>query len=201
MTAAKTTGYLGLERKIASNEGGGMIHRWQYGRKLLAAKADRKQLPHGMLASLIADATKAGMKVSEREIQRRIQFATIYPTEATARKAIAEFGSWTELVNTGFPAIEIEQSDPPDAWDQISPIPGLAPVLTGSGRKVPLIEATVLDVKAYRDMYRQIHENYAKRLDLIERALATMHAGSDDPNANALEAWRRGAGDDLDEES
>jgi hypothetical protein len=194
--------YLRLETQIAADERGGIMHRWRFGRALLEAKSGRQQLPHGMAASLVKAATEAGLKLSEREIQYRIKCATVYGSETEVRSAAADFGSWRALCDAGFPAIESTEPDDleaagisaaaPDEFEQLSLIPGLAPAFKVNGRKVLLEEATVSDVEAYRDMYRQIHENYGKRLALIEVALEAMLDGSDgDLEANALEAWKR----------
>jgi hypothetical protein len=157
--------------------------------------------------SLVAAAEKAGLKVSEREIQRRVRCAESYDSEAKVRQALADFGTWSALAEAGFPPVQSDELDEveaagvstaaPDDYEQLSMIPGLAPVLSVAGRKIPLAEATVADVEAYRDMYRQIHENYGKRLALIEAALETMREGSDgDDDANALESWQRATGDE-----
>jgi hypothetical protein len=203
--------YLRMEMRIAADERGGIVHRWRYGRKLLEAKAGRQQLPHGMAADLVAAAAKAGLKLTEREIQYRIKCATVYESEAEVRTACSDFGSWSALREAGFPPVESDEPDDleaagistgaADEWTQLEiEIPGLAPVLSVDGRKIPLVEATVADVAAYYDMYRQIHENYGKRLALIEAALEAMREGSDDDDANAIEAWKAGTADDGDAE-
>lgn len=204
--------FLKLERTIARAERGGILDRWRSGRQLVEAKSGRKQLPHGMSADLIASATRAGLKLSEREIQYRIQCATAYDSEAKVRSAAADFESWRALCDAGFPAVEstdpadLEAAgisiDPPDAWEQLPLIPGFGEEITVRGRKVPLTEATVADAKAYRENFKQMHENFGKTLAQIDESVATMVDGSDgDDDANAVEAWKRGAGidDDTDE--
>lgn len=207
MSAKKATEYVKLARKIASDERGGVEHRYEYGSQLLAARAGRERLPKGFLADRIAEIDRAGLpKVNERELQRWMKFAEVYPTKAHRRHAMTLMGSWFEIVQQGFPEVEIDPSEiepdeldevgistkSPDAWEQLTLIPGLAPTLKVKGREVPLEDATVSDVEAYAEMYRQIHANYAKRLALIEQALSAMRDGSSDPEANAVDAWRRG---------
>lgn len=199
-----TSPFIKLDRKIATDERGGVMHRWNYGRELLKVKAGRQQLPHGMVADLIKAAERVGLKLSEREIQRRIKLATVYGSESKVRRAVTDFGSWRALVNAGFPAIEGDDPDEleaegistaaPDEWEQLSLIPGLGEVLKVRGRSVPLTEATIADVQAYRDMYAGIHSNFAKRLALIENALRIMREAGGDSEGNALDAWRRGVG-------
>jgi hypothetical protein len=178
----KPSVYMKLERQIADDERGGVIHRWKYGRELLAAKVGRKQLPDGM-------------------IQDRSRLATVSAPDQQVRRAIADLGTWTEIIRAGFPAIESDDPDDlpdeistssPDDWEQLSLIPGLGEVLKVRGRTIALAEATFGDVKAYRDMYAGIHANFSKRLALIENAVRIMaEAGAGDDD-NALDAWRRG---------
>ena len=205
----KTTPYLKLERQIFADERGGILHRWRYGRQLMAAKVGRKQLPHGMTADLIKAAEKAGFKLSEREIRRRLQCAEAYDTEAKVGQALADFGTWSALAEAGFPPVE-DDVDPeailaeglaaaPDEWEQQEiDIPGLKPVLSIKGRKVPLVKgeggATIADVEAYRDMFAEMHESFGKTLAQIEETLRTMREGADDDEANAVEAWEAATG-------
>lgn len=193
--------YLKIERRIAADERGGIMHRWHYGRELLKAKAGRKQLPDGMIADLVAAARRTGRRLSEREIQYRLKLATVYGTDQQVRKLIADLGSWSEIIKAGFPPVEVDEDDDeqlelgaPDEWEQLSLIPGLGPTIKVGGRRIALADATVADIRAYRDMYAQVHENYGKKLALIEAALRAMLDGSADENENAVDAWKRGCG-------
>jgi hypothetical protein len=203
---AKPSVYLKLERRLGAVSADDVILRWRYGRELLKTKVGRKQLPDGLIDDLIKEAESDGRKISRREIQYRVRCAEVYATDQQVRKITCTLGSWTEIISAGFPdvplddfAIEPDEAEEngvsnaaPDEWEQLSLIPGLAPTLKVKGREVPLSEATVSDVEAYAEMYRQIHANYAKRLALIEQALRAMRDGSSDPEANAIDAWRRG---------
>jgi hypothetical protein len=198
--------FLRLEKRIAAGERGGVVERWRYGRRLLDAKAGRQRLPKGFIGDRVAEADRAGLRLTAREIQYRITLAEAYPTETHTRTAVRLFGSWTALREAGFPPVVVDESDlepdeveeavsaaAPDEFEQLSLIPGLGPVIKAGVRRVPLDEATIADVRAYRDMYAQIHDNYGKRLALIEAALAAMAAGSGgDDAANAVQAWQRG---------
>lgn len=147
----QTTQYLKLERRIATGEHGGIIERWRYGRLLLDAKTGRQRLPKGMIGDLVAAAERAGLKLSEREIQYRIQCAETYQTEVDSRSAAAAMGSWRALCDAGFPPVEAPGSDPddlqaegldhaPDEWEQLQlDIPGLKPSISIRGRKVELV--------------------------------------------------------------
>lgn len=214
MTKSNSSVYLKVERKIVADERGGIEHRFECGEELLKARAGKQRLPKGFLADRVAEIDKSGLpKISEQELQRRMRFAEVYPTKAHRRQALRLMGSWSAIVNLGFPEVDVDPSEiepdelgefgistrAPDEWEQLSLIPGLAPTLKVKGREVPLEEATVSDVEAYAEMYRQIHANYAKRLALIEQALSAMRDGSDDPDANAVDAWRRGIASAIEE--
>ena len=198
---SKPSVYLKLELRIAADERGGILHRWQFGREILKAKVGRKKLPDGMLDDIIAAAGRAGLTISRQEIQRRIRCAEIYADDRRLRQAADAIGSWSALVNAGFPTVESDDPDDlpegissaaPDGWEQLSLIPGLGEELRVGGKTIPLAEATIADVQAYRDMYAEMHANYAKRLALIENALRIMHEAGGEPESNALETWRRG---------
>lgn len=114
--------YLRLERYIAASDTGGIIERWKYGRRLLeddTATTPAGNLKHGVLAKLIGNAAAQGFKLSEREVQYRLQAGRAYRTEVEIRTAGADFRDWTELRTAGFPAVEApadaELFDPRDA--------------------------------------------------------------------------------------
>ncbi|MGH3921854.1 MAG: hypothetical protein ACRDTT_03080 [Pseudonocardiaceae bacterium] len=211
----KTTQYLKLERRIAVGERGGILDRWRYGRALLDAKAGRRQLPHGMVADLIKAAERAGLTLSEREIRRRVQCAEAYDSEAKVGHAVADFGTWRDLAEAGFPPVEGRGYDPdeldaegltdaPDSWEQLQlDIPGLKEVISVRGRKVPLVRgedgATVADVAAYVAMCEEKHDNFGKTVEQARQSLQTMRAGCDgDDTANAVKAWEAGIDADSD---
>lgn len=199
--------YIKLESRILRDEQGGVLDRWKYGRECLKAKKDRRQLPHGFIEDRLAEAERAGLKLSEREIQYRLKCAEVYDEDSKVRSAAAEFGSWRALCDAGFPVVDVDETtdpedlaaeagvstEPPDAWEQPTLIPGFGETIKVRGRTIPLAEATVGDAKDYRETYRQIHENFGKTLALIETAVDAMEDGSDgDDEANAVEAWQRG---------
>jgi hypothetical protein len=208
----KQSVYLKLETRIAADERGGIMHRWNYGRELLKAKAGRKQLPHGMITDLIADALRSGFKISEQEIQRRIRLATVYDTETKVRQALTDFGSWSAIINVGFPSVEIDESDDQvdaieevglatdaatgDEQDPLFEIPGFKPVLKINGRKVDLTDLTVRQAVDYRDMCRDMHANFGRTVAQVETSVDRMVTGAEgDLDANAVEAWKRAGGE------
>lgn len=54
-------------------------------------------LRHGVAAMLIEAAKRGGLKLSEREIQRRLQCARIYSTESQIGSGAADFRTWYDL--------------------------------------------------------------------------------------------------------
>lgn len=220
----KVPPYLSLERKIAADERGGVMHRWEYGHELLPMKNGRRQLPHGLLTELIVAATRAGFRLSEREIRRRIQCASAYATKAEVGQALADFGSWSALAEAGFPAVEVDEEDqidsieaaeaagihlgPPDDITQLElDLPGLPATIKVNDRKVPIDQASLAEVKGHRETFRQIHENFGKTLQQMDHTIALMEAGATalglGDSANALQAYRRALAirDDLDHET
>lgn len=207
MSRRKPSELVQWEKRIAAGERDGVVYRWRYGRVLVRAKAGRRRLPKGYIGDRIREAERAGLKLTGREIQYRMALAEAYPTETHTRTAVRLAGSWTALREAGFPAVpedelgdldlldeldEIEAAAP-DAWEQLTMIPGLGPTIKVGGRAIALDDATIADVRAYRDMYRQMNENFAKRLALLDASLAAMEAASGgDDTANAAEAYRRG---------
>ncbi len=114
--------YLRLEKYISASDRGGILERWKYGRRLIeddTATTPAGNLKHGVLDRLTSHATARGYKLSEREIQYRLQAAKAYPTEDEIRTAGADFSDWTSLREAGFPAVEApadaEPYDPRDA--------------------------------------------------------------------------------------
>lgn len=55
------------------------------------------------LRDMRAAAAKRGVTVSRREIQRRVQCARTYPTEAQMRQVLAHFETWDDLHRANFP--------------------------------------------------------------------------------------------------
>lgn len=112
----KTAQYVRQEKAIASAEAAGIRERWMWGLRLLRdpeAMASEKSLRHGVADQLVAAAKAAGLKLSVREIQRRIQCARTYKTEAEIRRVTSDFETWFDLLKADFPAYEIPEGEPP----------------------------------------------------------------------------------------
>jgi hypothetical protein len=115
----KLTQYTSREAQIRTSDSGGIRQRWLWGLRLLADEekiAPAGGLRHGVTDALIQAAAKRGYKLSDREIQRRVQCARTYKTEAQIRQALADFESWNELHLANFPAYEAPAGEPPADW-------------------------------------------------------------------------------------
>lgn len=113
----KVAQYLRAERDITAAEAGGIRARWLYGLRLLrdeqAMSPGGGGLRHGVAARLVAEAKARGFNLSEREIRRRLQCARTYPTETEIGHAVADFRTWRELAEAGFPAYDAPADEPP----------------------------------------------------------------------------------------
>jgi hypothetical protein len=113
----KTTQYVKQERAIAAADSGGVRERWMWGLRLLrdpeAFAPGSSQLRPGLADELIDANAKRGIKLSEREIRRRLQCARTYQTETEFGHAVAEFGTWRDLADANFPAREASPDEPP----------------------------------------------------------------------------------------
>jgi len=202
--------YKSLQKAIARGEGRAIEDRWAYGRAILAdpkkLASSGEQLRAGAIEALIADAKAIGSKLTETEIRRRIRCARTYPTVDAIRSLATEYETWWDLVQAGFPAIEIDEelAEPldlelpaADAWDQLTLLPGFKETVRVHRRDVPLAELTVPESIAYRDKYRSMHEGFGKTLDLIERTVDAIIDGWDgDPETKAVDAYKRAIDED-----
>lgn len=200
--------YSSLETRIASDDKRGIEDRWAYGRTVLddpaKISATGKSLKHGAAEALIADANAVGRKLTEREIQYRLQCARAYKTINEIRRSTSDFDNWTALVAAGFPEVTVDESDiepddieaaeAPDAWEQLTLIPGAPSELKLRGRQpLPLGEAQVGYFGEYCDQSAEMTANFAKRDALLHEAFAVMLVGcGGDLGMNAVEAYRRG---------
>lgn len=207
----KAPSYLSIETRIAAAERGGIRERWTWGRQLLvdpnAFNPKSTQLKPGYTADLVQAAEAAGLRLSVREVSRRLQFARIYTTEQAVDEIIAKFGSWHEMADADFPPLldDLELDDlalvdeqPDEFRRKAGNLPGFKATLRLHGEEIDLADATVGDLVAYRDKYRSMHEGFGKILDLIEATVsAVLEGAGGDLDANAIEAYEHGAG--LDE--
>jgi hypothetical protein len=99
-----------LDKEIAAADAGSIRRRWEYARRLLCdpAKATPDgRLNHGVIDALILAAAKQGIRISRREIQYRLQAGRTYQSEAEFAQLVAQFETWKEAIQSGFPAIAL----------------------------------------------------------------------------------------------
>ena len=95
-----------MEQEIRDHDTGTIRHRWEFGRTALndPELTDQDgQLKRDGADALITALAADGAKLSQREIEYRIQCAQTYRTEAQIAHACAQFGNWRNLVRAGFP--------------------------------------------------------------------------------------------------
>lgn len=113
----KTTQYVRQEKAIAAADKGGIRERWLWGLRLLrdpdAFSPGSSQLKPGRADELVEAHKAAGFKLSERELRYRLQAARAYPTEAEILQAIAEFDTWSALIQANFPGFGAPPNEPP----------------------------------------------------------------------------------------
>jgi hypothetical protein len=166
------------EKGIVAADGGGIWERWRYGLRLLAdpeaiANGNGGGLKHGFADRLIEAATAKGLRLSQREIQWRLQCARTYRTDSQMRNAVSRFETWHDLVAARFPAIEGDPDEQPADYRTTSErrhelarqlaLAGLG----NQGRLFPLEEyeptiATLRDLFKYTDDQDDITAGFVK---------------------------------------
>src|SRR5262245_13913136 len=84
-----------LEDRIKKNESASLRARWDFGQQLLKERIGKK-LPIGLL-----DEISTKIKINRVELQRRIRFASRYPTEEALCHAVTQWPTWHELIQFG----------------------------------------------------------------------------------------------------
>jgi hypothetical protein len=177
----KITQYINAEKAIISADGSGIRQRWLYGLRLLrdpqamSPNGDgvSQSLRHGITEVLLDVAEKHGLKLSAREIRYRVQCARTYPTESQIGSAAADFRTWRDLCDAGFPTYEAEPEEPAaDHRTQAERDHARARQLLlevgPQGHLFPLdefepTEVTLRELVAYADEQDQITERFAAR--------------------------------------
>lgn len=207
----KTTQYIRQEKAIAVADSGGIRERWMWGLRLLRdpeAMSSEKSLRHGVTDQLIAAAKAAGLKLSDREIQRRLQCARTYPTEAEIRQMLADFKTWDDLHRANFPAYEAPENEPPadhrtDAERKHDKGRALLDLIGEQGTLFPLdhfepVTTTLKELKDYADEMAELTARFAARDEerraYLEQLIA---AAGDDLSMTWQEAHDRLTGEDV----
>jgi hypothetical protein len=171
--------YTTQERKIATADGGGIRERWLYGLRLLRDPE-------------VGAARARGMKLSEREIRRRIQCARTYQTESQIGQCLADFATWWDLIQAGFPKYEAGEKEPKaDHRTRGERARALAAQLAEAAseqlalfplEKFEPVETPLKDLVAYAESMARMTEGFAER---------------DRERAEYLRALREAVDDDL----
>jgi hypothetical protein len=120
----KYTRYLRLERHIAASDTGGIIERWRFGRRLLEdgeATTLNGNLRNGVRERLLADSAALGYAVSKSEFGYRMQCARAYATEAELSTALGQFPNWWQLIQAGFPPVQVPLDADTEPFDPRDP--------------------------------------------------------------------------------
>lgn len=102
-----------IEREISASDSGTVYGRWKYGRRMLCdaeITTPNGNFRHGAMEKLIR---ASGGKLTERELQRRLQCGRTYPGQSQIRHAMSDFSSWFSLTQAGFPPYEGDEDELP----------------------------------------------------------------------------------------
>ncbi len=173
----KTAQYIRQEKAISAADAGGVRERWLWGLRLLrdpeAFSPGSTQLKPGRADELVQAAKAAGLKLTVREIQFRLQCARTYPTEAQIANAGSQFEGWTELRTAGFPAIDAPDGEP--LADHRTPAErdhdharALMDKIGEQGTLFPLsdfepVVTTLKELAAYAEQMRELTDRFAER--------------------------------------
>jgi hypothetical protein len=188
----KTTQYVRQEKAIAAADSGGIRQRWLWGLRLLRdpdAMSSEKSLRNGIAEQLIAAAKAAGLKLSEREIQYRLQCARAYPTEAEIANACAEFEEWSDLRKAGFPTYEVAEGEPladhrTDAERKRDHARALLDLIGEQGSLFPLdqfepVSTTLKELREYAEEMAELTARFAARDDARSAYLDELEKAAD----------------------
>lgn len=201
----KTTQYVRQERAIAAADSGGIRERRLYGLRLLRdpeAMSSDKSLKHGVSAQLVAAAKARGLRLSDREIRRRIQCARAYPTDSQIGHAVADFETWRDLADANFPPYEALPGEPPSDWRTDAEratdrARALAALVDKQGSLFPLglFEPVTTTLKELRDYAEEQEELTARFVEHGRRRREYLDdlikAADDDLSVTWAEAQRR----------
>lgn len=171
----KTTQYVNQSRTIAAGDSGSIRDRWMQGLRFLADPdlfaPGSTQLRPGAIVELIEAHAKRGVTLSERELRYRLQCARAYKTETEFGNAIAEFPTWFELTQAGFPSFPGLDGEPLADYRTASEIARdrarqLAELMDPQGTLFPLdqfepITATLKDLRDYAERGEELTARFA----------------------------------------
>lgn len=154
------------ERLVIGADGAGVLPRWRSGREWAQEREGRTQIPRGRLAGITHEVERrTGIVLSHREIQRRMQCADAYPTEAHLQTAIRTHRTWSALCAAGFPAVDPPPQPRGVPSGDMDPLPNLfVEGLYQTYDAVPARQVRIVDA-------RRRHERDAHRAAVALAAL------------------------------
>lgn len=211
----KTTQYVRQSSAIAAADSGGIRERWMWGLRLLrdpdAFNPGSSQLRPGRAAELIKAHAARGIDLTEREIRYRLQVARAYQTEAEFGTACAEFTTWSDLRDAGFPAFDVPLGEP--LADHRTPeevrrdrARQLAEITSPQGALFPLshfepVTATLKELQEYAAEQAELTARFVAHDDKRSAYLAELiDAAEGDLSMTWQEAHDRLPGDGTDNE-
>lgn len=108
--------YRQTEKAIAAADHATIWQRWDYARRLLcdpSATTPDGILRPGKMAELVDEAAKAGVKLTEAEIEQRLAAGRAYKCESQILDAGREHGTWSDLEDAGFPEFPAAPGEKP----------------------------------------------------------------------------------------
>lgn len=173
----KTAQYVRQEKTIAAGTVNDVRQRWLWGLRLLrdteAMSESGKSLRNGVTDQLIAAAKAAGLRLSPREIQYRLQAARVYATESQIANACAEFEDWTALKIANFPPFAAAEGEAPadhrtDDERKRDHARAIAALMGEQGSLFPLSDfeptvTTLKDLAVYTEEMEELTARFAKR--------------------------------------
>ena len=101
-----------IEGVVRASENDGLLARWEFGKELVDLR-EGKQLPKGLLEEI-------GEKfdLGHSEIQKRMLFATTFPTRKEVSDAVTHFPTWREMTHTGLVQKPKPKSKPKTAGEE-----------------------------------------------------------------------------------
>jgi hypothetical protein len=188
--------YTRHEKAIAAADRGGIRQRWEYARRLLCdplATTPAGNLRNGVIAALIEAARKAGVKLSEREIQYRLRTGRTYPCASQITHICAAYESFGALRAADFPGVDAGPGEEPyDPRGAVEKARAIDQQLSLGGpedpAQLPLFEwfpddrfdelATLAELRKYAEESARWTERHARkdqeRFEYLERLSAAV---------------------------
>lgn len=118
---------LQLAGRIVKVDQSAIEHRWWFGRALAAERSSAGRLPNGRVTEVVKTVAKrTGVTLDRREIRRRVQLASAYPTVEHLREAVRQYRTWSGLIAHNFPTVDVPLRLVDAGGPNAVPLPGLS---------------------------------------------------------------------------